>query len=222
MRWIASGEDLSFAMDGERPGQISPDALHVAIGAEDERLPAPVLPADATSLPALRQVTPPDAISAWVRVWLAGFLDGRGDWDGVVCALHGDLSHWLHVSAKEIVSAQSFLSPRLIAALGGAEAPGDTALAEGLSRPERLASLLRIADLLGDGAAITGALIGAELAAARPYWLGRQVAVIGDTPLLGAYAQALMLQGAPTERLHVDDVRPPGLAALARALRLAG
>lgn len=79
-------------------------------------------------------------------------------------------------------------------------------------------------DRLGRGSVLCNGpgAVGPELAAARPYWLGRQVAVIGEAPLLGAYAQALMLQGAPTERLYVDDVRPPGLAALARALRLAG
>ncbi|MEQ9257743.1 MAG: 2-dehydro-3-deoxygalactonokinase, partial [Roseovarius sp.] len=66
----------------------------------------------------------------------------------------------------------------------------------------------------------TGHLMGAELAAARAYWLGQQVAVIG--PAQGAHATALALQGVPSTAHAPEDLIAPGLAALARALGLAG
>ena len=64
----------------------------------------------------------------------------------------------------------------------------DDALSDGLSRPERLAG--RLASIRADlalndippptaEARLAGTLIGAELAAARAYWLGQTLAVIG-------------------------------------------
>ncbi len=44
-------------------------------------------------------------------------------------------------------------------------------------------------------ARLSGLLIGAELAAARPYWLGREVALIGAPALAAAYRDALALCG---------------------------
>lgn len=83
------------------------------------------------------------------------------------------------------------LTPRLIADLGGAETPDMTALSDTLSRPERLAAQLRSAQVAGDAAAITGHLVGAELAAAKVYWLGQEVVLLGQGP----YYDALKVQG---------------------------
>ena len=40
-------------------------------------------------------------------------------------------------------------------------------------------------------ARLSGTLIGAELAAARPYWLGQKVAVIGAQAVSATYLRAL-------------------------------
>ena len=99
----------------------------------------------------------------------------------------------------------------------------ETAVADTLSRPERLAADLfgiRAAGLLSDqdsGAArarLSGLLIGAELAGARPYWLGQQVAVIGAPELTAAYASALATQGLTAEEADGEAVTLTGLAAL--------
>ena len=73
-------------------------------------------------------------------------------------------------------------------------------LAQGLDRPDRL--LARLFTLRAEGlldgldpatarARLSGLLIGAELAAAKPYWLGQRVAVLGAGDLAALYARAL-------------------------------
>jgi len=222
MSWIAAGGDLAVTIpDGRTVHAAGPSDRVIRIGEDAQDLPAPVLPATGRTLPALTQKTPPDIVSGWVRLWIAGHLAAHPGWDGVICALHGDVTHWLHVSADEVVSSQSFLTPRLIAALGGADHAAPGAMSDSLSRPERLAAHLRAAEVTSAAAHVTGHLIGAELAAARPYWLGQQVAVIGARPIRDAYAQAIAAQGAPVVSALAADLLPKGLYALRTALKLA-
>ncbi|HCE72343.1 MAG TPA: 2-keto-3-deoxy-galactonokinase, partial [Ruegeria sp.] len=77
---------------------------------------------------------------------------------------------------------------------------------DGLSRPEqmlaRLWSAHAAATLQGLPAGIArarilGGLIGAELAATRPFWLGQQLAVMGEGEMPRLYVDALGAQGAP-------------------------
>jgi 2-dehydro-3-deoxygalactonokinase len=100
------------------------------------------------------------------------------------------------------------------------------AVADALSKPEQLAARLfglRAADLLhgqDSGVArarLSGLLIGAELAASRPYWLGQQIAIIGADALSSAYANALKPQGAFVE---TADVTATTLAGLTKARNL--
>jgi len=221
VRWAAIGGDQSYVMQGDTlaADQDASDTLVIRIGdGQPASLPAPLLPDGGAVLPGLTQDTPADVISAWVRLWIAGFLARQGPWDGVICALHGDVSHWIHISAVEVVSSQSFLSPRLIASLGGIQTADAQAITDSLSRPERLAAHLRVGEVSGQPMAITGHLIGAELAAARPYWLGQQVAVIGNSPLITAYETAIEAQGCPVSCYDSADLIPGGLKALGTAL----
>ncbi|MRU15927.1 2-dehydro-3-deoxygalactonokinase [Roseovarius sp. A21] len=216
--WLSAAQAADEA--GALAGLGQGDGKLVRIGdGTPDALPAPVLPKGGATCPALTQDSPPDVIGAWVRIWIAGFLASRENWDGIICAQEGGISHWLHISADEVVSCQSFLTPRLNDALGGADCPDDTALADSLSRPERLAAHLRAAEVAGNAGALTGHLIGAELAAARAYWLGQQVAVIGDR--LG-YSGALRAQGVPVEEAETEALEPLGLQALGTRLGLAG
>ncbi|QFT94701.1 2-keto-3-deoxy-galactonokinase [Roseovarius sp. THAF9] len=196
----------------------APRTVRLGDGPPD-RLPAAVVPQRTSGLSALEQAEPPDIIAASVRLWIAGALASRPHWDGVICATQGDVTHWIHVSAEEAVSAQTVLTPRLINALGGAASADADAIADTLSRPERLAAHLRQAEITGDRAALTGHLVGAELAATRPYWLGQEVLVISVTP--SAQMTALAAQSVPATALAPGDLVPLGLAALGRALGLA-
>jgi len=237
--WIAICRDsagiTAHAMDGARHlrSAMGPDEaaalahlgcdaariLHIGEGQPD-RLPAALLPRGGHGLPGFTQDSPADVIGARVRLWSAGFLHTHRAWDGVICAIDGDISHWLHLSANEAVSSQSCLTPRLVTALGGTVPPSTSALEDSLSRPERLAAHLRAAEVSGQRDALTGHLLGAELVAARPYWLGQQVAVITSPDDPTGHATALAAQGVPASIHAPADLVPEGLAALAGALGL--
>ena len=179
-------------------------------------LPAALLPEHVGSgLPGLTQDSPPDCLDGWVRLLLIG-LEGH---DGIACVMTPALAHWVHLSAGEAVSCLSFLTPRLATALGAAaeaDAEADAqALADTLSRPERLAAHLRTAQVQGAPAALTGHLLGAELAAARPYWLGQSVALVGKAAATTTRAAALEAQGVPTSRHDPDSLLTKAVAALA-------
>jgi 2-dehydro-3-deoxygalactonokinase len=60
-------------------------------------------------------------------------------------------------------------------------------------------------------------LIGLELAGARPYWLGQDVALIGAPKLSAIYAAALAAQGVTARVADGAAMTRAGLAA-ARAL----
>ena len=165
---------------------------------------------------------------------IAGFLALNPDWDGVIC-LPGTHSKWVHISAGEIVSFKTFLTGELFEtiskntvlrhSLSGADWDNDAfteALSSTLSRPERLAGALfclRAADLLhGQSSAaaraqLSGTLIGAELAAAKPYWLGQRIAIIGDHRLADLYSYSLAQQGMSAERCDANAVTLAGLTA---------
>lgn len=207
----AGTEKAALGKLSQRPDRI----IRIGEGAPST-LPAAILPGSGHGLPGFSQTSPADVIGGWVRLWLAGFLAARADWDGVIAATEGAVSHWIHISAGEAVSSQSFLTPRLTDALGGAETPDADAIADSLSRPERLAAHLRAAEVSGNMQALTGHLVGAELAAARAYWLGQQVAVIAPPP--APVATALKAQGVPCATHAPDDLLAPGLAAVGKAL----
>ena len=67
------------------------------------------------------------------------------------------------------------------------------------------------------GPGCPGLLLGAELAATRPYWLGQQIAIIGSPDLSAAYAAALKQQGAFCE---IADATQTTLAGLSQARNL--
>ncbi len=184
-------------------------------------LPAKIIPETGQSLPGFEQTSPPDVIGGWIRLWCAGFIADAPNWDGVVCALADGISHWIHISAGEAISCQSFLSPGLIDAFSGSFPPAADALVDSLSRPERLAAHLRQAQITSNTAAATGHLIGAELMAARPYWLGQSVALFSDDDAIsGAYAVALDMQSVPHSQHQAQGLIPAGLRALATGLGL--
>ncbi len=201
-----------------------------AVATDDPRL-------DVRLLPGLSQATPADVMRG-EETQIAGVLAAEPGFDGVVC-LPGTHSKWAQVSAGEIVSFRSFMTGELFALLTehsvlrhsvqGTGWDADAFLAavsEGLSHPARLSGnlfALRAEALLNDlapdtaRARLSGLLIGMELAAARPYWLGQAIAIAGAGALSDAYAQALTAQGAVPQ---VFDAEAVTLAGLARARTL--
>ncbi len=154
----------------------------------------------------------PACVAQTATLKIAGFLSLNPQFDGVLC-LPGPETLWALISAEEVISMQSFMTADIArdtaARLGlHVEAWDDSAFAEAISdsmaKPERIAARLsqigaeaRISGLSENiaRARVWGHLIGAELAAARSYWLGQQVAVIYDAPILGCYTTGLTAQG---------------------------
>ena len=183
-------------------------------------------------LPGIKQMSPPDVMRG-EETQIAGFLSRNPQYDGVLC-LPGTHSKWVHISAGEVVSFQTFMTGELFALLCkesvlrhniGATGWNDemftNAIDDAISRPAAIAAklfALRAQSLIATlppeaaRARLSGLLIGLELAAARPYWLGAQVAVLGDTEVAQAYCTALTAQGSPvtvtsTERMTLDGLK---------------
>lgn len=241
--WLAGGRRMpvvACGMVGSRQGwheapyrrvpcaPLDP-AAQVAVPVRDPRIAL-------TIVPGLRQDAPPDVMRG-EETQIAGALALAPGFDGVIC-LPGTHTKWVHVSAAEVVSFQTCMTGEMFALLsaqsvlrhgmeggGWDEAAFDAAVSETLSRPERLAQ--RLFGLRAEGllhglapatarARLSGLLIGAELAATRPYWLGQPVAILGAEALSAHYARALAAQGARPRLMPGTGCTLAGLAAAGR------
>jgi 2-dehydro-3-deoxygalactonokinase len=200
---------------------------------------APTNAASVHIIPGLSQARPADVMRG-EETQIAGFLALNPGWDGVLC-LPGTHTKWAEVSAGEVVSFQTCMTGDLFAAISGHtvlkhsvvsdgwdEAAFVAALTDTLSRPEALAArlfslraegLLHGLDNANAKSRLSGLLIGAELAATRPYWLGRQIGVIGAGPVASAYVTALATQGAPATLADGPRVTLAGLTAAWKILK---
>lgn len=189
---------------------------------------------DVRVAPGLKQTSPADVMRG-EETQIAGALRLMPNYDGVFC-LPGTHSKWVHVSAGEVVSFQTFMTGELFALLseasvlrhgmagGGWEDAGfDQAVSDAITRPERIAArlfALRAESLIAGlspaaaKARLSGLLIGIELAAARPYWLGQRVILIGAEKLSSLYARALAAQGVAPDTLPATACTLAGLQSL--------
>jgi 2-dehydro-3-deoxygalactonokinase len=190
-------------------------------------------------IPGIKQDDPADVMRG-EETQITGFLARNKGWDGVIC-LPGTHTKWVHISADEIISFQTFMTGELfntiatqtvlrhsIAADGWDDAAFQDGLSTAMARPERLAARLfslRANGLLHDmpahvaRAQLSGLLIGAELAGAKPYWLGQQIAVIGDSSLSKLYVAALAAQSAPATQVNAAAITLAGLTAAHQRLK---
>ena len=235
--WIGQGRMTVVAcgMVGARQGwaeaayaavPCSPDAgTATIVETRDPRLAVRILPG-------LRQNAPADVMRG-EETQIAGHLAREPGFDGVIC-LPGTHTKWVQISAGEVVSFRTCMSGEMFALLSGqsvlrhsmddhwddaafAEAVGDA-----MSRPEAMAARLfaiRAESLLHDPAPgagrarLSGLLIGAELAATRPYWLGQDIVLIGNAGLSARYAEALTAQGLSPRTVDATQATLAGLTA---------
>lgn len=190
------------------------------------------------ALPGLSQSAPADLMLG-DATRIAGYLSADPDFDGILC-LPGPVTRWAHVSAGEVVSFRSFMTADLIALLA-ARPPLRQAVASGgldpqtfgatvshaMARPSAVAGdlfgiaaagLLGQSDPVAGRSRLWGLLIGIELAAARPYWLGQDVVIVGTDELADAYATALEQQGLVVRRADPNRATLGGLIAAHAAL----
>lgn len=182
----------------------------------------------------IKQTAPTADVMRGEETQIAGFLAKNKDWDGVLC-LPGTHTKWVHVSAGEVVSFQTFMTGEIFALLsqhsvlshsiansGWNDDAFDAALSTALSRPEALAGRLfslRASQLVNSTDDVTlrselsGLLVGAELAAAKPYWLGQNIAIIGADAVSMPYLAALSAQGVIAARADATDMTLAGIKA---------
>lgn len=184
-------------------------------------------------VPGLKQAAPADVMRG-EETQIAGALALMPGFDGVLC-LPGTHTKWVHVSAGEVVSFQTFMTGEMFALLSQASVlrhgmPGegwdddafDAAVSDAVSRPERIGARLfgiraegLISGLSSSAARsrLSGLLIGVELAAARPYWLGQAVAIVGSEGISASYARALAAMGVEARLLKGGDAVLAGLSS---------
>jgi len=218
--YVAQGgafEARDFATIGEAQDRSGIPQSRMMVLNDSQRAapPVPTLPDGPGLLGAVQQGTPAALLPAAARILVAGALGEQPDWDGIVILPEADVTHWVHVSAREIISFQGAATGRLAAALGAGTGQFDeAALGDTMSRPERLAAQLNAAALLGDEAALMGHLLGAELAAMKAYWLGQELRIVGGP---APYAAALASQGAEATEVPRGMAWRAGLVALGAA-----
>ena len=191
-----------------------------------------------TIIHGLSQNSPPDVMRG-EETQIAGLLRLDPDFDGVIC-LPGTHTKWARISAGEVCHFATSMTGELFQLLADAsvlrhsvgtdwdEDAFQNALDESYARPQRLAGLLfgiRATDLLsnqsggGARARLSGLLIGAELAAMKPYWLGQRVAVIGAPGNADRYRTALETLGTGAETMDAEAATLAGLSSAFATLK---
>lgn len=244
--WLADGRRttaLVCGMAGARQGWAeAPYAPVPCTPLDPARTVSPPCPdprLDVRLLPGLSQDRPADVMRG-EETQVAGIVARRPRFDGVVC-LPGTHTKWVHASAQEVVSFRTFMTGELFSilvetsilrhGLSGGEGLDEAAFAaaveETLSKPEAVAAQLfslRAEHLLHGlapetaRARLSGLLIGMELGAARPWWLGREVIVVGAPALAARYAAALEALGAPSQVIDAGAATLDGLRAARAAM----
>jgi 2-dehydro-3-deoxygalactonokinase len=238
--WLAGPADvLACGMVGSRQGWHEAPYRTVPCTPTEAASLVPVAVRDARLrlriVPGLKQDRPADVMRG-EETQIAGLLARHPGRDGIAC-LPGTHAKWADLRADTVVSFQTYMTGELFALLsqqsvlrhGLAGAAGldgeafDAAVSDALSRPERIGS--RLFGLRAEGliaglsptsarSRLSGFLIGLELAGARPYWLGREITVIGAEALSALYARALTAQGVRPSLLTAREATLAGLAAL--------
>lgn len=185
-------------------------------------------------LPGLSQIDPPDVMRG-EETQIAGFLAAQPDFHGTLC-LPGTHCKWVGIKSGQVIGFHTFMTGELYALLTqhsvlrltvGEARPApetfETAVTQVLDAPDsmplhlfplRASALLEgLPPELAAGR-LSGLLIGAEIAAARPLWTGRRVAVIGAPDLSQLYAKGLTLAGGDA---YLQDGATLALAGLSAA-----
>lgn len=181
--------------------------------------------------PGLKQMLPADVMRG-EETQIAGASRLLAGFDGVFC-LPGTHSKWVEMRGAEVARFRTFMTGEMFALLsqqsvlrhgmaeGWQDAAFETAVAEAMAAPQ--SAMTGLFSLRAEGllaglepgvarARLSGLLIGAELAAARPFWQGKEVALIGASKLGGLYAQALIRQGILVRQLDGTQCTVAGLS----------
>ncbi len=241
--WLGSARTpvVACGMVGARQGWIEAPYAAVPcppVGGSVVKAPVSDGRIDVTILPGLSQANPADVMRG-EETQIAGFLAGEPEFDGILC-LPGTHTKWVQISAGEVVSFRTYMTGELFALIskqsvlrhsmddGFSDAAFGEAVRDGMADPQALAGrffALRAEGLVAEAvpgrakARLSGLLIGAELAAAKPYWLGQRVALLGAGRLARLYANALASEGLVPETADVTRATLAGLTAAYEKLK---
>lgn len=193
-------------------------------------------------VPGIKQNAPADVMRG-EETQIAGLIAHEPDFDGVAC-LPGTHTKWVRISAGEIVHFSTYLTGELfsllstqsvlrhsIAQSGWDEAAFKDAIDDAITKPSAISARLfslRSEALISDlspetaRARLSGYLIGLELSAARQYWLGQKVVIIGDEKISDAYYNAISAQGWAPEKHDAQLMTLAGLSSAYLQIRKQG
>lgn len=241
--WLGAGRTpvIACGMVGARQGWIEAPYAQVPcppVGASSIEAPSKDPRIEVTILPGLSQSSPADVMRG-EETQIAGYLAEAPEFEGILC-MPGTHTKWVQVSAGEVVSFRTYMTGELFALISTQSVlrhsmddafdmdSFPSAVRDGMADPQALAGrffALRAEGLLKDlapGAAkarLSGLLIGAELAAAKPYWLGQRLALLGTGKLNELYGRALAAEGVMPEHVDVTSVTLAGLTAAYKTLK---
>jgi 2-dehydro-3-deoxygalactonokinase len=226
-------------MAGSRQGWVEAPYLDVPAKLADitaGAVPVPGTARDIRIVPGLAQRNPaaPDVMRGEETQLLGAFGGETGD---RLACMPGTHSKWVRVKNGSVTGFTTYMTGELFAAIRGHtilahaiadEAPDErafrAAVGRALENPQSLTAHLfsiRASQLLGfSGAqashsAISGLLIGLEIAAALKAGIGGKVDLIAGGAVAERYATALGLAGISFEQRDADDCVIEGLAAVA-------
>ncbi len=184
-------------------------------------------------LPGLSQDDPADVMRG-EETQIAGFLAQNPGFEGALC-LPGTHSKWVEIKDGQVKRFQTFMTGEQFALLSqqsvlrlsigqvtpdadAFDAGAALAIADPLAATRALFGLRAGALLHGaTGSAtagrLSGLLIGAEIAAARDYWQGREVVLIAAPALTALYARALEQAGSSARVTDGGELALQGLTA---------
>jgi 2-dehydro-3-deoxygalactonokinase len=192
---------------------------------------------DVKVLAGIKQIAPDADVMRGEETQIAGFLADNPAFEGTLC-LPGTHTKWVHIAAGEIVHFKTFMTGELFNLLASQsvlrhsldDAGWDAAefsdvVASTARAPDRFAAQLfsiRAGSLVAGlepataRARLSGTLIGVELAGARDYWLGQNLAIVGNGAQTESYAQGLRALG---QSPRISDASHVTLAGLESAYR---
>ncbi|WP_181952894.1 2-dehydro-3-deoxygalactonokinase [Falsirhodobacter xinxiangensis] len=233
--WV--GDVVICGMAGARQGWI--EAAYRPVPCAPLGLPMTSPAPGIHIVPGLSQTVPTSDVMRGEETQIAGVLSAHPNFDGVIC-LPGTHSKWAAISAGEVTDFRSFMTGELFELLAtksvlrhgmGQEidlAAFDAALEQALARPEALAARLfairaegLLSGLAPDAASgrLSGLLLGAELAAAKPWWLGREVLIVGSGKVSALYDRGLRSLGVAPKLISGTDAVLAGLSAAYRIVK---
>jgi 2-dehydro-3-deoxygalactonokinase len=185
-----------------------------------------------TILAGIKQIEPAPDVMRGEETQIAGILLEDPQFAGVLC-LPGTHTKWVQIEAGQIVHFTTFMTGELFNLLSTqsvlrhsldgegwdaiefADSIRSTAI-EPASLAARLFSIRAGTLVLGTGAAtakarLSGLLIGAELAAAKTYWLDRNVAIVDNGAQSELYAEGLRTLGQSPRIIDASHVTLAGL-----------